>query len=123
MARSGNYTMDQIEEIAFLRNVANRTNLTERQQERLNQFFTTIEEIDAFGLMNYYISLPVSFSTIKWGVLLSYNYNIPVELSGSEYDSEANGYFSATITYNLSLKQRIWVLLHPPKNMLIPGDI
>lgn len=104
LARSGNYTAEEIQTIIFVRQLTNRDDLTDRQQEVLNEFFTTAEEIDTFGLMNYYLSFPLSLTTNKLNVLLSYNYNIPVELSGSEYESDPNGYFSFTIGYNISLK-------------------
>ncbi|MFY0652055.1 MAG: hypothetical protein JXQ96_08490 [Cyclobacteriaceae bacterium] len=66
---------------------------------------TTTNEITStqFGLMNYYLSLPVRLSTNKLGITIGYNYNIPRALSNSDLSTDTNGYFSFTLSYNIGL--------------------
>lgn len=83
------------------------TPLTDREQSGINFFanrFITeeAEEVSSFGLLNYYLSLPVSFNSDKLSILLSYNYNIPKELPESVLEvTESNGYFGFTVSYNI----------------------
>lgn len=103
LAQSGEYTQDEIATIILLRNLVNRSDLTTEQRATIKDFFTAIEDFDTFGLMNYNLSVPISFNAKKFGVIISYNYNIPVELTGSQYVSESNGYLSCTLSYNIGL--------------------
>lgn len=81
--------------------LVNSDRRTPVQQQFLESYFSSQEEVNYFGVLNYYLSFPISFTAKKFGVLVSYNYNIPQELSGSEYSSESNGYFGFALTYNL----------------------
>lgn len=87
--------------------IAKRRHLTARQKERLirarDEALAGLTENTSkhFGLMNYYISLPILLSSKKFGVIVSYNYNIPRALSGSDYSTERNGYFGLSLSYNL----------------------
>lgn len=63
-----------------------------------------IEE-DTFGFMNYSFSLPVSVTSGRWNLLLSYTYNIPVALPGEDFEYPANGYFSTALSYLIYWKK------------------
>lgn len=52
----------------------------------------------AFGVMNYGVTLPVSFSVKNWSLLLSYNYNVPKALPGEDLSLQNSGFLSFSIT-------------------------
>ncbi|NOT76479.1 MAG: hypothetical protein HOP08_16245 [Cyclobacteriaceae bacterium] len=52
----------------------------------------------AFGVMNYSLSAPISFTKKDWTFLLSYNYNIPKSLQGEDTSLQNGGYVSFSIT-------------------------
>jgi len=90
--------------IVKLRNDLNEgTRLSRQQRSILSQFSNQFQtEVNSFGLLNYYISLPISFSANKFNIMVSYNYNIPKELPESVLEETAsNGYFSFTFSYNI----------------------
>lgn len=66
-----------------------------------NELETTSEE---YGIMNYTFSLPVSLSFKKYIILLSYSYNIPIELPGETLELEPLGIFSSTFIYRIPFK-------------------
>ncbi|MEO9802131.1 MAG: hypothetical protein ABJF04_02735 [Reichenbachiella sp.] len=82
--------------------------------EELNDFQTAAYDYlflsesgeDKFSLMNYYLTLPILFETKHLNVYVSYNYNIPRNIAGAEYEFESNGYFGFTATYSLPIKRR-----------------
>ena len=55
----------------------------------------------AFGILNYSFSLPLSLSTDKLSILLSYTYSIPVKLPGEIFDIDPLGYFAASISFRI----------------------
>ena len=59
---------------------------------------------DEYGMMNYTFSLPISISFKKYMLLLSYSYNIPVELPGETAELEPLGIFSGTFIYRIPFK-------------------
>ncbi|WP_420581704.1 hypothetical protein [Reichenbachiella sp.] len=75
------------------------------QTQAYNLLFTTNSSNNAFSLMNYYLTLPILFETQKMTFYLSYNYNIPRNLEGAEYEYESNGYFGFAILYNLPISK------------------
>ena len=87
--------------------IARRRNLSQQQKQKLinardeAQANLTVSTSKQFGLMNYYISLPIHLASDKFGVTISYNYNIPIAITGSDYSTESNGYFGFTLSYNL----------------------
>jgi len=87
--------------------IARRRNLSQKQKQRLinardeAQANLSVSTSKQFGLMNYYISLPIHLASDKFGVTISYNYNIPIAITGSDYSTESNGYFGFTLSYNL----------------------
>lgn len=60
----------------------------------------------AFGIMNYSFALPLYLDTKRFSFVLSYSYNIPVQLPGETYSSDPTGYFGASITYRIPLKKK-----------------
>jgi len=68
------------------------------------QFLLTRAENNAFGLMNFSFSLPVSFYLGSYGLLLSYHLNVPFELPGEDLDLSSNNYVSVTLSYTLNFK-------------------
>jgi hypothetical protein len=86
--------------------IAQKRKLSRQQVERLVQKRNeardqTTRTSTHFGLMNYYISLPIMLSTRKFNFTISYNYNIPKAVEGVDYNTESNGYFGCSLTYNL----------------------
>ncbi|MEQ6120221.1 hypothetical protein [Reichenbachiella sp. MALMAid0571] len=87
--------------------IARRRRLSQLQKQRLidardeAQAGQTTSTSKQFGLMNYYISLPILLTSDKFGITISYNYNIPKAITGSDYSTESNGYFGFTLSYNL----------------------
>ena len=104
--------------IAFLPNasvlVGNQTitsfGLEERQITRLvrergaRALRNYVENREVYGIMNYYLSVPV---TIKKGNLrfaVSYNYNIPVALPGEELSTDNSYYTSFNLYYTIPFR-------------------
>ena len=87
--------------------IARRRQLSQQQKQRLidardeAQADQSVSSSKQFGLMNYYISLPILLTSDKFGLTISYNYNIPKAITGSDYSTESNGYFGFTLSYNL----------------------
>ena len=58
-----------------------------------------VEENNAFGFMNYSISVPVIMRAGRWSLLLNYTYNVPQSLPGESFEYDASGYFSSSLSY------------------------
>lgn len=86
--------------------INNEQELNELQSAVYDVLFVSTDEQDKFSLMNYYFTLPVMFETKHLNLMLSYNYNIPRNVEGAEYEFESNNYFGFTVTYNLPLKRK-----------------
>lgn len=69
------------------------------------------EERNIFGLLNYSFSLPVGLKYKKFNFLLSYHYNIPVNLPGESADEANNSFFGVNISYFINLKKNKGSLL------------
>ncbi|SMD31927.1 hypothetical protein SAMN04488029_0265 [Reichenbachiella faecimaris] len=77
------------------------------QTQAYELLFLSDSSETTFSLMNYYLTLPILFETKKrLNFYLSYNYNIPRNLDGAEYEFESNGYFGFSIAYNLALESK-----------------
>lgn len=61
-------------------------------------------EEDAFGLMNYSISLPVYLYIGYFGLSASYSLNFPVALPGEELDLSMNSFFGINASYTFPFK-------------------
>jgi hypothetical protein len=78
-----------------------------RRYPRLRRRVLTPDVQDVFGLMNVSFSTPVSFRYKRFSLLLSYTYNIPVELPGEVLtDTSPNSYFSTSLGYMISIRQK-----------------
>ena len=62
-----------------------------------------IEDINTFGLLNYSLSLPISFKKNAFDLLFMYQYNIPRELPGQSEDLINNSFIQASLSYTLKL--------------------
>lgn len=80
--------------------------LNDLQSTAYDYLFLMDSTNDTFGLMNYYLTFPIIFETKHVNLFLSYNYNIPRNIEGAEYEFESNGYFGCTIMYNLPIKAK-----------------
>jgi hypothetical protein len=65
---------------------------------------TDYTEQDAFGLMNYSLSLPVYAYIGKFGISASYSLNFPVALPGEDLNLSTNSYFGLSTTYTFYIK-------------------
>ena len=85
-------------------------NLTENDVDELQQLLDegfevqSFEDGNAFGLMNYSFSLPLSLSIKNLNIILVYTYSIPVALPGEYFEIDPIGYFSASISYRIPFK-------------------
>lgn len=90
--------------------IRNNNDLNENDKQILlrviNSFNQTSEFVESnkFGLLNYSFTLPISLSTTRLNILLSYTYSIPVKLPGEFFSVNPIGYFGASISYRIPLK-------------------
>ncbi|MEQ8413951.1 MAG: hypothetical protein RIB71_05775 [Imperialibacter sp.] len=78
-----------------------------RRFPRLRRRLLTPDLQDVFGLMNVSFSTPISLRYKQFSLLLSYTYNIPVELPGESLaDTRPNSYFSTSLGYMIPLRQK-----------------
>ena len=78
--------------------------LFNNDRELLKTLLSEEQTTNTFGIMNYSIFVPVSFSIKKTTLLLNYSLNFPVALSGeTDLDTTPNSYFSATLLFTFSL--------------------
>ena len=59
------------------------------QQEIINEYFATEQNVESFELLNYYLALPIVFYLKDFSFYVSYNYNIPRNFS-DEYTYDSN---------------------------------
>lgn len=57
-----------------------------------------------FGVLNYALTFPISMSTNRINVLLSYTYSIPVQLPGEFVEVDPLGYFGVSLSYRIPFK-------------------
>lgn len=62
-----------------------------------------IEQSNAFGVMNYQLSLPISLSKDQFQLVFDYNYNIPQSLPGEKFQYENNSFFSVDLYYSFAI--------------------
>jgi hypothetical protein len=58
-----------------------------------------VQTNNAFGFMNYSVSLPVVVRSGRWSLLVNYTYNVPQALPGETYTYDPSGYFSSSLSY------------------------
>lgn len=90
--------------------IRNSGDLTSSDKEVLikviDSFNQTSEFVESnrFGLLNYSFTLPLSLSTGRLNILLSYTYSIPVKLPGEFFSVDPVGYFGTSISYRIPFK-------------------
>ncbi|SNS79373.1 hypothetical protein SAMN05421640_1257 [Ekhidna lutea] len=88
----------------------NSNQLTEEEKQELQTLIEDGIEYDEyldgnqFGLLNYAFTIPISFSTNRWNILLSYTYSIPVKLPDEFFEVDPIGYFGASVSYRIPFK-------------------
>ncbi len=91
-------------------NIILANSVTEQQLTNLNEIAEqgfqqeSFENDTSFGVLNYSFTLPLSLSTDKLSILLSYTYSIPVKLPGEFFEFDPIGYFGLSLSYRISLK-------------------
>lgn len=102
--REAGYTNTTAGFLIRLRDAVNSgESLNAFQSEAYELLFLSNASENTFSLMNNYFTLPILFETKHLNFYLSYNYNIPRNLDGADYEFESNGYFGFAIAYNISL--------------------
>jgi hypothetical protein len=69
------------------------------EPERLNELLSYPVETNAFGIMNYSLFLPVTFTVKKFSLMVYYTLNLPVALSSEELDTSLNNYLSTSLIF------------------------
>lgn len=94
----------------LLLDLRNSSNLSLEDRQALNTIanegyeVTEFVDSNAFGVLNYAITLPLSLSTDRFYFLFSFTYSIPVQLPEEFIEVEPIGYFGASISYRIPFK-------------------
>jgi|GEM_PF-671527 len=62
-----------------------------------------IDNENEFGLMNYRFRVPLGMTKRPFQLIVEYNYNIPVNLPGEDFEYPNNGFFSVDLYYNFAI--------------------
>ncbi len=73
--------------------------LENNDPDRLNELLLYPVESNAFGIMNYSLFVPVTFTIKKLSLMVNYTLNLPVALPGEELDTSLNNYVSTTLIF------------------------
>lgn len=86
---------------ALVRKIGWRTfrYLKNNYPDELKAILSAPVDSDEFGIMNYSLFVPVSFSIKKTTLMINYTLNKPIALPGEELDTSFNNYVSATLMY------------------------
>ena len=88
-------TQDLINKIGLRRYKYLQNNYPDRLEEEL--YYSA--ETNAFGIMNYSLFVPVTFSVKKVSLMVNYTLNLPVALPGEQLDTSLNNYVSTTLMF------------------------
>ena len=78
--------------------------LYNNNRDELIRLLSETHTSKTFGIMNYSIFMPLTFTVKKGTLLLNYVLNFPVALPGEEnIDTSPNGYFSASLIFAFPL--------------------
>ncbi|MEO9484932.1 MAG: hypothetical protein ABJG47_15840 [Ekhidna sp.] len=105
-----NQVITEQERNELLINLRNAEELTLENQQALQTIanegyeITEFRDSNKFGILNYALTLPLSLSTNRFYLLLSYTYSIPVQLPGEFIEVDPIGYFGASISYRIPFK-------------------
>jgi hypothetical protein len=95
--RKANRLIDRIGRARFLY-------LYNNYRDELIDLLSETQTVNAFGVMNYSIFMPLTFTVDKTTLLLNYTLNFPVALPGEEnIDTSPNSYFSASLLFAFQL--------------------
>lgn len=67
--------------------------------DELNAALSYAVETNAFGIMNYSLFMPITFTVKKFSLMVNYTLNLPVELPGEVLDTTINNFFSTTLIF------------------------
>lgn len=67
--------------------------------DQLEEALSYPVESNAFGIMNYSLFVPVTFTVKKFSFMVNYTLNLPVALPGEELDTSFNNYVSTTLMF------------------------
>lgn len=73
--------------------------LQNNNPDRLDNLLAYPVESNAFGVMNYSLFVPVTFTIKKLSLMVNYTLNKPVALQGEELDTSFNNYLSTTLIF------------------------
>jgi len=76
-------------------------NLMNNDPDQLEEATYSAVESNAFGIMNYSLFIPVTFTIKKVSLMVNYTLNRPVALPGEELDTSLNNYVSTTLMITL----------------------
>ncbi len=65
----------------------------------LNATLSYAVENNAFGIMNYSLFVPITFTVKKISLMVNYTINLPVELPNEELDTSLNNFLSTTLIF------------------------
>ncbi|MEP0987255.1 hypothetical protein [Ekhidna sp.] len=105
-----NGTIDEQTRNQLMTDLRNSSDLSNEDQAALqqiaNQGYEVTEYVDSneFGVLNYAFTLPLSLSTERFYLMLSYTYSIPIQLPGEFITVDPIGYFGASISYRIPFK-------------------
>lgn len=105
-----NEVITEQERNRLLFSLRNATNLSPEQIRSLNNIVNegyevyAYEDGNAFGILNYSFTLPLSLSAGNLHFLLSYTYSLPIQLPGEYLEVDPIGYFGASISYRIPFK-------------------
>jgi len=73
--------------------------LANNYPDQLEEALSYPVETNAFGLMNYSLFVPVTFTIKKFSLMVNYTLNLPVALPGEQLDTSLNNYVSTTLMF------------------------
>ena len=73
--------------------------LQNNHPDKLNELLAYQVESNAFGVMNYSLFVPVTFTVNKFSLMVNYTLNLPVALPDEELDTSLNNYLSTTLIF------------------------
>jgi len=101
---SGRITTAEAIQLRITRRLLNEG--SEADREYLKELLNTLVEEDAFALLSYTISLPVTITINKTMVQLSYSYAIPQPLPGEDLGVDPSGFFNISINQRLTWERK-----------------
>lgn len=67
--------------------------------DRLHELLANPVASNEFGIMNYSLFAPVTFTISKFSLMVNYTLNLPITLPGEELDASVNNYLSTTLMF------------------------